>query len=77
MIASPSLDAGIDAHVRRLRRRRRCTSLPGRRQEAAVGILGVDARLERVAADRELLLRQRQRLAGGHAQLPLDQVELR
>ncbi len=48
---------------------------PGRGQEALVGILGVDARLDRMAGDGELVLRSRQRLAEGDAQLPLDQVE--
>ena len=56
---------------------RDATSVPVDGQEALVRVLGVDARLDRVAVDRKLLLRQRQRLAGGDAQLPLDQVEAR
>ena len=40
------LDAGVDAHVQRFRRRREMHELAGRRQEAAIGILGVDARLD-------------------------------
>ena len=50
----------------------------GRRQElAAGGILGVDADLDRVAvtARRDLVLGHRQRLAGGDADLPLDEVD--
>ena len=43
-------------------------------RKPSVRILRVDARLERVAADGELLLRQRQRLARRDAQLPFDQV---
>ncbi|MNM87516.1 hypothetical protein D3C81_996990 [compost metagenome] len=46
----------------------------GGRQELLVGVLGVDARFQRVAVDAQLLLRERQRLAGGDAQLPFDQV---
>jgi hypothetical protein len=68
-------DAGVDAHACALGRRRQMHESSRRRQEAAVGILGVDARLDRVARDRKLLLRLRQRLAGGNAQLPLDEVD--
>ena len=50
----------------------------GRRQESFVGILGIDARFERVTTNRKLLLQIRdhvvQRFAVGHAQLPFDQV---
>ena len=46
-----------------------------RRQEAALRILGVDARLDRVAADRELVLPQRQPLARRDAQLPFDEID--
>ena len=52
--------------------------LAGRRQElAAGGVLGVDADLDAVAALQRphLVLRQRQRLAGRHADLPLDEVD--
>ena len=54
---------------------RRCDERADRRQEARVRILGVDARLDRVAVDRELVLRLRQRLAGRDAQLPFDEIE--
>ena len=45
-----------------------------RRQEAALGIFRVDARLDRVAAERYLVLLLRQRLARGNAKLPFDEV---
>ena len=47
----------------------------GRRQEIVVGVLGADARLDGVAPHADLALLQRQRLAAGHTQLPLHQVE--
>ena len=47
----------------------------GGRQEPARGVLGIDARLEGVAGERDLVLRLRQLLAGGDAQLPFDEVE--
>ncbi len=47
---------------------------PGGGQEAGSGLLGVEPRLHRPAVETQLLLRQRQRLAGRDAQLPLDQV---
>ena len=46
-----------------------------RRQKIALGILGVDARLDGVPVEFERILRERQRLARGDAELPLDQVE--
>ena len=48
---------------------------PGRRQEAFVRILGIDSRLDCMAVDLELLLRQGQRLAAGDPKLPLDEIE--
>ena len=50
------LDAGVDAHALAFRRRDEMHELAGGRQEAAVGILGVDPRLDRMAGDRELAL---------------------
>ncbi len=47
----------------------------GRRQKAALGIFGIKPRFDRVAGERHLLLRQRQLLAGGNAELPFDQIE--
>ena len=47
----------------------------GLRQEAAEGVLGVDPGLDRVPVDGDVVLGERQRLAGGDPQLQLDQVE--
>ena len=44
-------------------------------QEVVVGVLGADARLDGVTLDAQLVLAQGQRLAAGHAQLPLHQVQ--
>ena len=49
----------------------------GRGQEVAERILRVDAALDRPAFALDLGLRERQRLAGGHADHQLDQVEAR
>ena len=46
-----------------------------RRQEAAVRVFGVDADLDRMAVDRKLFLRLRQRLASSNPQLPFDQID--
>mmetsp|Transcript_23926 Transcript_23926/g.59862 ORF Transcript_23926/g.59862 Transcript_23926/m.59862 type:complete len:509 (-) Transcript_23926:23-1549(-) len=43
-------------------------------EEVVVRVLGVDTRLDTVAAQRDLLLAHGQRVAGGHLQLPLDQI---
>jgi hypothetical protein len=70
--------AGIDAHRAALEAHMlgpaRHMQGAGGGQEIGVRILGADARLDRMAVHRDLLLRQRQRLARGHAQLPLDQI---
>ena len=67
--------AGVHAHRRRRSPApRRCDERADRRQEAAVRILGVDARLDRVTAKRELVLPLRQRLARRDPQLPFDEV---
>ena len=47
----------------------------GRRQEAARRVLGIDARLDRVALQSGTSLRERQPLARGHPELPFDQIE--
>ena len=47
----------------------------GLRQEAVLGILGVDAALDGMAALRERLLRPRQRLAGRDEQLRVHQID--
>ena len=48
---------------------------PGGGQEAGGGVLGVQAALDGVAALRQLRLGERQRLAGGDAQLLVHQVD--
>ena len=48
---------------------------PGLRRKTGVGVFGVQARLDGVAGKADVGLRQRQRLACGHAQLPLHQVQ--
>ena len=48
-----------------------------RRQESRPRILGVDPNLDRVACQGDVLLRERQGLARGDAQLQLDEVEAR
>ncbi len=69
------LDAGVDAHVEAFGRRRQMHELAGRGQEVLGRVLGVDARFQRMAVDAQLLLHQRQLLAGGDAQLPFDEIE--
>jgi hypothetical protein len=69
------LDAGIDPHIERLGRRREVDQAADRRQEALVRVLCINPRFQRMAADRQLLLAQGQRLAGTDLQLPLDQVQ--
>ena len=49
--------------------------MPACRQEAAEGVLGVDARLDGVPVDVHVVLCERQLLAGGDPQLELDEVE--
>ena len=49
----------------------------GRGAEVVVGVLGVDPALDRVAADRDVLLGEREGLAGGDPDLLLDQVDPR
>src|SRR3546814_8910609 len=46
-----------------------------RRQEALLRLFGIKAHFDRMAVEWYLLLRQRQGLAGGNAQLPFDQIE--
>ena len=57
------------------RRHADAASRAGRRQEIARGVLGIEPHLDRMAACRDLFLAQRQRLAGGDAELPFDQIE--
>ena len=43
-------------------------------QEALGRVLGIEARFHRPAVDRQFVLLSQERLAGGDAQLPFDQV---
>ena len=65
--------------MRNAGRRRQRTMRPDCGRKPCARILGAQPRLDRVAAALEarerFVLRQRQRLAGGDAQLPLDQVD--
>ena len=70
----PGLDAGIDADALALRKVQR-PELAGRRQEFLLRILRIKARLDRVAVDGEILLREGQQLARGGAELQLDEIE--
>ncbi len=71
--------AGIQPHVGALeagsRRRAEDVEAAGGRQEVGVGILGAQARLDGVAVDAQVALRERQRLARRDTQLPFDEVE--
>ena len=67
--------AGVDANEFRRGRRLEVSDPPDRGQKAARRILGVDARLDGVPKDVDGILRERQGLAGGDAQLPFDQIE--
>ena len=69
------LDPGVDANVLRDRRGHEMHEPAGRGKEARARVLGVDARLDRVAVDRELVLAQRELLAGGDPELPLDEID--
>ncbi len=69
------LDARVDPDVVRGLGLREVEEPPGRRQEPLVRVLGVDPGLEGVAVDPELLLGERERLAGRDPELPLDEVE--
>ena len=71
---------------RRRRRRRGCpgprgqrtaSTVPGGRQEAALGVLGVDARLDRVAAQQHVALLELERPAGGDLELAAHEVDAR
>ncbi|MNT32795.1 hypothetical protein D3C72_1686930 [compost metagenome] len=47
------------------------------RQEALLRVFGAQPHLDRMAGDAHVVLRQRQRLAGRHAQLQFDEVQPR
>jgi hypothetical protein len=69
------VDAGVHAHAVSSGGGAYFTEAPGRRQEVAERILRVDAALHRPAVARDLRLRERQLLAGRHADHQLDQVQ--
>ena len=52
-----------------------CVISPGRRAKIVVGIFGIDPALDRVAAEDDVFLAKRQRLAGGDLDLLLDQID--
>ncbi len=56
-------------------RKRQRDQFAGRRQEAALGVFGVEPRLDRVAVEPDLVLLERQLLARRDAELPLDQIK--
>ena len=72
-------DAGIDPHRRlaglALGRRPVAVEAPDRRQEFAIGILGIEPRLDRPAVERDVVLRDRELLAGRDPDHLLDQVD--
>ena len=66
---------GVEAHAR-TRRLIKARDGAGRRNELTVGgIFGVDAHFDRVTVVGDVVLGEVERLAGGDAQLPLDEVE--
>ena len=64
----------IDPHAR-ARCRLPDVDASGLRQEARIGVLGIEAHLDRVTLQMDLVLCERQALAARHAQLPFDEVE--
>ena len=66
------LERGVDAGAGRPAHERRA---PGLGEEAVGRVLGVDAGLDRVTGGAHVVLRERQRLALGDAQLQGDEVE--
>ena len=66
------LDAGVGAHGGR---KHEVLEPAGGRQEPSRWAFGVEPGLHRVAGQADLVLAQRQRLAGGHAQLPFHEVQ--
>jgi hypothetical protein len=69
---APGGDPGVDAHAVRPGQRQHA---PAGGQEARGGVLGVEADLDGVPVEPHVLLRDRQRLARGHPQLQLHQVQ--
>ena len=80
LISLPLDDAGVDtdqapvrllAGLGRTARRQPADA----RQEAAIGILGIDPRFDGMAIEAHIGLRERQRLAGSDADHQLDEIE--
>ena len=72
---APFVDARVDADESDAAGGRYRTSRPTDGQEIAERILGVDAGFDGPAAELDVVLRERQRLAGGDADHQLHQVE--
>ena len=70
-------DAAVDPEARFAVRQLEAQQPAGRGQETASGILGVEARLDGVAGEADVVLAPRQPLAGGDPQLPFHEVEAR
>ena len=68
------VDVRVEAHPGAARRRP-AGHRAGGRQEVAVRVLGVDAKLDRVAGDGHVVLTEGKALAGGHADAGLDDVD--
>src|SRR5947207_5642478 len=69
------LYASVDAYMFGCLGRAEVDQLSDRWKKIVVGIFGVDAGFDRMAAHREIFLSQRQSLAGSDTQLPFDKVE--
>ena len=67
--------AGVDAQAAGLGRQSPGRDLADRGHEIPGRVLRIDARLDGVAVELDLILLQRQRLAEGDAQLPFDEVD--
>ncbi len=67
--------AGVEAHAGPTGRPERGDGAGGGDEATTGGVLGVDADLDGVAVALHLVLGEAQRLARGHPQLPLDEVE--
>ncbi len=72
-ISVPVVDPGVDPDPVAGRPAQRLDA-PGLRQEPGLGILGVEADLDRVSGDHDVVLSEPERLPGGDAQLVGDEV---
>src|SRR4051812_36279993 len=73
--SNPGVIAYRNAAFAPLRRRSIARKPPGRGQEIAIGIFGIDAGFERPALERDIALLEPERLAGRHADHLLDQID--